>query len=220
MEDMDITTEATEEIKPDEMEEDAEPFLGYQTDDGVYFRTVINGYTYEMKPWQASRCYQRRDKLLKTLGIGSIRALSDIPGAIGEVAMMVGEKGFSSDESREQIQAIGALLLSAIEGALQGILGGGGLYGLQQDVLDSSVCRIEDVNGAEKRVPVRSKRDEATRSARRPAGDTSSRESSFEEFYKGRIFDLDRLMCWVLWVNLSDFLQGLQSIGKTRTKKK
>lgn len=220
MEEVKVDSTLEETDTPVIEEEEDEPFLGYQSDDGVHFRTSINGYAYEMKPWQSSRCYQVRDKLLKTLGVGSIRALSDIPGAIGDLAMTISEKDLSDEERREQAQAIGSIILSSIEGALHGILAGGGLYGLQQEILDSSVFRIEEVEGAERRIPVCSKREQASKSHRRSGIEKPTNESSFEEFYKGRIFDLDRLMCWVLWVNLSDFLQGLLSIGKTRTKMK
>lgn len=179
-----------------------EPFLGEQgSDESGNPTTIIGGHEYVLKKWPASQCYHVRDQLIETLGLNALNSLTKIPRAIGEVSLAY--QSDSSYDSDEVAEAWGVMLTTAIQGAVQGVVQAGGIRSLMRLALEGKVYRMSEVDGKPARRRVFSVKD------------YKDEDGDFNTFYAGRIYDIDRLVCWVLWTNLKDFIQGLL-LGKKK----
>lgn len=190
---MDTATDGQKLAQGETGEKEQDPIMGTQSQDAEGRPlTTINGTCYVLDLWPAFYAYELRDRLLSRFGKDIVESLT------AQVAQVV--SSFEPDEFKKNgSPARYALIITVLQGVISGISEAGGVAATYRDVLSRGVYRMEDG----KQIPVI---------------DASKKEQpDFDKRYRGNLYEVDRLVMWVLWKNLGDFTQGLLSKGKAQS---
>lgn len=189
---MDKTKENNQADNAEEVEVPQEPFLGIQSEDPEGRpMTEISGSRYVLDLWSAFYASELRDRLLVRFGKDIIESV------ISQISEIV--SSFEPEQLKDPTSgAYNTVILSILQGVISGISVAGGVTTTYRDVLSRGVYRLEEG----KQVPL--------------IDPAKKGQEDFDKRYRGKLYEVDRIVMWVLWMNLGDFIQGLLFRGRGR----